>query len=59
MKNTVEVTEQTYSGRLFQREGGKSGDPPAPVLVLILRTIKVIPLFDLSEWDGSDVASME
>ena len=31
----------------------------APVMVLILGTDRVIPLFDLSEWDDREVAIME
>ena len=47
------------SGRLFQREGAQEWNALAPELVLILGTNRLIPLFDLSEWDGSDAASMD
>ena len=41
------MAERTDSGRLFQREGAQELKALAPVLVLILGTDKVIPLFDL------------
>ena len=42
------MTGQTDSGRLFQREGMQELKVLAPVMVLILGTSKMIPLFDLS-----------
>ena len=53
------MAEWTDSGRLFQREGAHELKTPAPVLVLILVMDKVIPLFDLSECDGREVAIKE
>ena len=53
------MAERTDSGRLFQREGAQELKALAPVLVLILGTDKVIPLFDLSERDGREVAIKE
>ena len=47
----TEVAERTNSGRLFQREGAQELKALVPVLVLILGTDRVIPLFDLSERD--------
>ena len=58
-KVATEVAYWTDSGRLFQRDGAQDINALAPVLVLILGTNRVIPLFDLSEHDGRDVASME
>ena len=54
-----EVAKRTDSGRLFQREGAQELNALAPVLVLILGTDRVIPLFDLSEHDGRQVAIKE
>ena len=51
LKVATEVAERTDSGRLFQREGAHELKALAPVLVLILGTNRVIPLFDLSEHD--------
>ena len=51
--------ERTDSGRLFQREGAHELKALAPVLVLILGTDTVIPLFDLSEHDGREVVIKE
>ena len=59
LKVATEVAEQTDSGRLFQREGSQELKALAPVLVLILGTDRVIPLFDLSECDGREVAIKE
>ena len=55
----TEVDEQTDSGKLFQREGAQDLNDLFPALVLTLGTDKEIPLFDLSEPDGSGVASKE
>ena len=55
----TEVDERTDSGKLFQREGAQELNDLFPALVLTLGTDKVIPLFDLSERDGSGVASKE
>ena len=57
LKVATEVDERTDSGKLFQREGAREPDDLFPALVLTLGTDKVIPLFDLSERDGSGVAS--
>ena len=53
------VAEQTDSGRLFQREEAQELKALAPVLVLILGTDRVVPLFDLSERDRREVAIKE
>ena len=50
------MAEWTDSGRLFQREGAQLLKALAPGLVLILGRDKVIPLFDLSERDGREMA---
>ena len=55
LKVATEVAERTNSGRLFQREGEPNLNALVPVLVLILGTEGVIPLFHLSEHDGRDV----
>ena len=55
LKVTTELAERTDSGRLFQREWKAL----APVLVLTLGTDKLLSLFDLSEREGIDAASME
>ena len=59
LKMATEVTEGTDSGRLFQREGAHELKGLAPVLVLILAMDRVIPLFDLSEHDGREMAIKE
>ena len=59
LKVATEVAERKDSGRLFQREGAHGLKALAPVLVLILGTDRVIPLFDLSERDGRGVAIKE
>ena len=59
LKVATEVAEQTDRGKLFQREGAQQLKALAPVLVLILGTDRVIPLFDLSERDGREVAIKE
>ena len=47
-----EGTKQTDTGRLFHGEG------LVPALVLMLGTDRAIPLYDLSERDGSDVTNI-
>ena len=59
LKVATEVAERTDSGRLFQREGTQELKALPPVLVLILGTDRVIPLFDLSERDGREMAIKE
>ena len=59
MKVETEVDEWTDSDKLFQREGAQELHDLFPKLVLTVGTDKVIPLFDLSERDGSGVASKE
>ena len=53
------MVEWTYSGRFAPKRRGTGGEGLAPVLVLILGTDKLLPLCDLSEREGIDVASME
>ena len=55
----TEVAERADSERLLQREGAHELRALAPVLVLILGTNRVIPLFDLSERDGREMAIKE
>ena len=55
----TEVDERTDSGKLFQREGAQQLNDLFLALILTLGTDKVIPLFDLSERDGSGVTSKE
>ena len=59
LKVATEMAEQTDSGRLFQRDEAQEWKALAPVLVLTLGTDKLFSLFDLSEREGIDVASME
>ena len=59
LKVTTEVAERTYSGRLLQREGAHELKALASVLVLNLGMDRVIPLFDLSERDGREMAIKE
>ena len=59
LKVATEVAERTDSGRLFQRERAHELKALAPVLVLILGMDRVIPLFDLSEHDGREMAIKE
>ena len=59
LKEVTEVVEYTDSERWFQREGPQEQNASASALFLILGQDKVIPLFDPSEWDRSDVARME
>ena len=56
-KVTSEVTGRTHRKVLFQRVGEQEWNGCTPELVLILGTDRVIPLFDLTEQDGSDGAS--
>ena len=58
-KVATEMAEQTDSRRLFQRDGAQEWKALARVLVLTLRTDKLLSLFDLSEREGRDVASMK
>ena len=53
---STEVAERTNSRKLFQRERAQKWTVLAPVLVLNLGTDRLIPLFDLGDWDGSDGA---
>ena len=53
------MAERTDSGRLLQREGARELKALAPVLVLIPGMDRVIPLFDLSEGDGREMAIKE
>ena len=53
------MAELTDSERLFQREGAHELKALAPVLILILGIDRVIPLFDLSERDGREMAIKE
>ena len=55
----TEVDERTDSGKLFQREGAQDLTDIFSALVLTLGTDKAIHLCDLSERDGSSVASKE
>ena len=59
MRRLLKVAERTDSGRLFQREGAHELKALAPVLVFILGMDRVIPLFDLSERDGREMATKE
>ena len=59
LKVATEVAERTDSGRLFQREGAHELKALTSVLVLILGMDRVIPLFDLSERDGREMAIKE
>ena len=59
LKVATEVAERTDSGRLFQGDGVQECKALEPVLVLALGTDQLLSLFDLSEWEGSEVASME
>ena len=59
LKVETELDERTDSGKLFQSEGAQELNDLFPALVLTPGTDKVIPLFDLSEGGGSEVASNE
>ena len=53
------MAERTDKGRLFQRDGAQEWKALAPVMVLTVGTDRLLSMFDLSEWNGSDAASME
>ena len=59
LKVVAEMAEWTDSGRLFQRDGAQEWKALAPVLVLTLGADKLLSLFDLTEQERSDAASME
>ena len=59
LKVETKVDERTDSSKVFQREGALELNDLFPALVSTLGTDKVIPLFYLSERDGSGVASKE
>ena len=59
LKVATAVDERADSCKLFQREGAQELNGIFPALVLTLGTDKVILLFDLSERDGSGVASKD
>ena len=59
LKVAPELAERTDSGRLFQSDRAQEWKALAPVLDLTLGTDKLLSLFDLSEWEGIDAASME
>ena len=59
LKVETEVDERTDSCKLFQREVAQELNDLFPALVLTLGKVKVIPSLDLSERDGSGVASKE
>ena len=58
LKVATEMAEWTDSGRLFQRDSAQERKALAPELVSTLGTDKLLSLFDLSEREGSDAASM-
>ena len=57
LKVATEVAERTDSGKLFQRDGEQECKALAPVLVLTPATDRLLSLFHLSEWDGTDAAA--
>ena len=59
LKAATELAERTDSGRLFQREGAQEWKALVPVLVFTLGTDKLLSLFDHSEREGIDAASVE
>ena len=59
LKVTTELAEWTDSGRLFQGDRTQEWKALAPVLVLTQGTDKLLSLFDLSEREEIDAASME
>ena len=59
LKVATELAERRDSGRLFQRDGAQERKALALVLVLTLGNDKLFSLFDLSEQEGIDAASME
>ena len=58
LKVATELAEHTDSGRLLSRDRGTRVNL-APVLVLTIRTDRLLSLFYLSQWDGRYAASME
>ena len=54
LKDAVEGADWTKRRSLFHKLGPQERKALAPVLVLTLGTEKLIPLFDLSERDGTD-----
>ena len=58
LKAATEMAEWTDNTKMFQRKGAQERDALAPVLVWALGTVRLIPMLDLSELDGSDGASM-
>ena len=59
LKVATEMAEWTDSGRLFQRDRVQEWKALAPVMVLTVGTDRLLSLFDLTEREGSDAASME
>ena len=59
MRRLLKVAEWTDSGRLFKSEGAQELKALVPVLVLVLGMDRMIPLFDLSERYGREVAIKE
>ena len=53
------MAERTDSGRLFQRERAHESNAHCACAGLDPRDQRVNAVFDISEWDGSDVASIE
>ena len=53
------MADRRDRGRLLQTEGAHELKALAPVMVLILAMDRVIPLFDLSERDGREMAIKE
>ena len=53
------MAERTDSGRLFQRDGAQEWNALSSVLGSTLGTDGLIPLFVLSEQDGSYTARIE
>ena len=51
------MAEWTDGRRLPQRDGAQESKALTPALVLALETDRLIPLLDLSEWDGTNVAN--
>ena len=58
-KVATKMAERTDSGRLFHRDGVQEWKALAPVLVLTLGTDKLLSLFDPSEREEIDAATME
>ena len=59
LKAATVMTERTVTGRLFQRDRAQDWKALVSVLASTLETDRLIPLFDLSERDGSAAASVE